>query len=294
MVRYVVGSYLVILTLIGGAEIMTTKIEWTQETWNPVTGCTKVSPGCENCYALHMAYRLQFMHKADARYEGLTWYNDAKELAWTGKVNCCPDTLKKPLHWRKPHRIFVCSMSDLFHEDVPEAFIAKAWDVMWATPWHTYQILTKRIERLRKFARKYAYLRHDGGACMKPGDFLGADQLEAGDCGWGKDWQCSHPDNIGDCNTYTECPIAYEVRHRDDLAEIGVADDYEYDDDGVTDDNTNWMELHTRPREAMARNVWLGVTVENKDYTDRIDYLRRTPAAVKFLSLEPLLGPLEG
>ena len=159
-------------------------IEWTDATWNPVTGCTKVSPGCKNCYAERLATRLQLM--GNPRY--------MKGFALT----LHDDQLQLPLRWRQPRRIFVNSMSDLFHGDVPEAFIQSVFRTMEQAHWHSFQVLTKRADRLAKLAPKLPW-----------------------------------PDN-----------------------------------------------------------VWMGVSVENADYADRIDLLRDVPAAVRFLSIEPLLGPL--
>ena len=159
-------------------------IEWTESTWNPVTGCTKVSPGCAHCYAERMARRLKAMGVSNYRH-GF-------------RVAVHPDTLDLPTSWKKPQMIFVNSMGDLFHPDVPDTFIKKVFQVMRTAHWHQYQLLTKRAERLAELSTML-------------------------------DWQ---------------------------------------------------------------PNIWMGVTVENADCADRIDYLRRTGAAVKFLSLEPLLGPL--
>ncbi len=159
-------------------------IEWTEATWNPVTGCTKISPGCVNCYAERMALRLQAMGQPN--------YDNGFAL----KLQ--PHMLEYPLRWRKPKRIFVNSMSDLFHEDVPEEYVLRVFDVMRRAHWHQFQILTKRADR---------------------------------------------------------------------LAEI--------------DERLDWPE-----------NVWMGVSVENQKYCSRIAYLRGTRAVVKFLSIEPLLGPI--
>lgn len=159
-------------------------IEWTESTWNPLTGCTKISPGCKFCYAERMAKRLQGM--GQPRYANgfkLTLHDDVLEL---------------PLSWKKPQLIFVNSMSDMFHEEVPAWFIRKTFAVMRRASWHEFQVLTKRSDRL-----------------------------------------------------------------------LGISP------------SIRWPE-----------NVWMGVSVENQDYTSRIDHLRRTGARVKFLSLEPLLGPL--
>lgn len=161
-----------------------TGIEWADATWNPVTGCTKVSPGCKNCYAERLALRLQAM--GNPRYRN------------GFAVTLHPDQLTLPLRWLQPRRIFVNSMSDLFHESVPEQFISQVFDVMAKAHWHIFQILTKRAERLATLV----------------------------------------------------------------------------------------------PRLAWPPNVWQGVSIENARYTWRVAYLQKVPAAVRFLSLEPLLGPI--
>ncbi len=159
-------------------------IEWTEMTWNPTTGCDKISAGCKYCYAEVMTRRLHAM--------GIEKYKDGF------KLRLHEDALQIPYEWKKPKVVFVNSMSDLFHKDVPLSFIQKVFDVMNMTPMHTYQVLTKRAERL------------------------------------------------------------YEIH-----------------------DKLNWT-----------TNIWMGVSVENDKVKDRIDFLRETNAKVKFLSLEPLIGPL--
>jgi protein gp37 len=159
-------------------------IEWTNATWNPVTGCNKVSPGCKHCYAEIMARRLKAM--------GMAAYKDGFKLTLQ------PDKLDAPLGWSKPKLIFVNSMADLFHKDVPVEYIQDVFKVMGMASWHQYQVLTKRAERLEEVSEK--------------------------------------------------------------------------------------LEWHN--------NVWMGVSVESSDYLFRIDHLRRTKAKIKFLSVEPLLGPL--
>lgn len=159
-------------------------IEWTESTWNPLTGCTKISPGCKHCYAERMALRLQAMGQPNyANGFDLTLHEKALEL---------------PLRWKKPQTIFVNSMSDLFHTDVPEEFILRVFKVMARAEWHQFQVLTKRSDRLLELSPKLPWRPH----------------------------------------------------------------------------------------------IWMGVSVENLNYVHRIDHLRRTQAMVKFLSLEPLLGPL--
>jgi protein gp37 len=159
-------------------------IEWTDATWNPVTGCTKVSPGCKHCYAERMARRLKSM--------GQPRYRNGFELTLQA------DVIEQPLGWRKPRFVFVNSMSDLFHDEVPFPYLQAVFQVMTDAKWHVFQVLTKRSERLA------------------------------------------------------------EVAHR-----------------------LHWPE-----------NVWMGVSVENEDYTYRIEHLRSVPAAIRFLSVEPLLGPI--
>ncbi len=118
----------------------TSKIEWTEATWNPVTGCTKISAGCANCYAERMSKRLQAM-------------GQAKYSAGFDKVVCHDDVLRRPLHWKQPRTVFVNSMSDLFHKDVPECFIASVFDVMKRAHWHRFQVLTKRADRMAELDR---------------------------------------------------------------------------------------------------------------------------------------------
>jgi protein gp37 len=159
-------------------------IEWTDATWNPVTGCSKISPGCKHCYAERMASRLKAMGQKN--------YRNGFE------VTLQPHMLELPLHWKTPRRIFVNSMSDLFHVDVPVSYIRDVFDVMRRAHWHQFQLLTKRAARIEELSPKLK-------------------------------WQ---------------------------------------------------------------PNIWMGVSVENEEYLYRIDHLRKTGAHVKFLSLEPLLGPL--
>ena len=124
-----------------------TSIEWTDATWNPVAGCTVLTAGCTNCYAMRMAARLEAM--GTAKYRGLT-RKSGRRAVWTGKIRLDYASLDTPKTWSKPRKVFVNSMSDLFHDDVPVEFIAQVWDVMKETPRHTYQILTKRPERMAR------------------------------------------------------------------------------------------------------------------------------------------------
>lgn len=159
-------------------------IEWTDATWNPVTGCTKISPGCKNCYAERLSRRLHAM--GNPRYKN------------GFKLTLHPDQLTLPLRWKQPRTIFVNSMSDLFHEHVPEEYILKVFETMSLASWHVFQVLTKRAKRLAEIA----------------------------------------------------------------------------------------------PRLKWPSNVWQGVSVENSDYAWRVDYLRQVQSEVRFLSIEPLLGPI--
>jgi protein gp37 len=220
----------------------TTGIAWTESTWSPITGCERCSPGCAHCYAEQLtATRLAHQPK----YLGLAVVTPSGEAHWTGEVRCHEDELTKPLHWKKPRMIFVNSMSDTFHKDVPDEFIAAIFGIMAAAPQHTFQVLTKRAERLpRWFAwhaeqtegryRLPAIIEHAAATLRKAGDSQTADRL----CG---------------------------------AANRAVGKD-------------NWP----------LPNVWLGVSVENQEWADeRIPHLLATPAAVRFLSCEPLLGPVD-
>jgi protein gp37 len=122
-----------------------TSIEWTDATWNPVAGCTVLTAGCTNCYAMRMAARLDAM--GTQKYCGLT-RKSGRRAVWTGRIRLDHESLGTPRTWSKPRKVFVNSMSDLFHDDVPVQFIARVWEVMKDTPRHTYQILTKRPERM--------------------------------------------------------------------------------------------------------------------------------------------------
>jgi protein gp37 len=173
------------------------EIEWTEATWNPIAGCSVISPGCTNCYAMRMAARLEAMgvdkYRATTRRSG-------KRAVWTGRVNVDSRSVEAPLHWRTPRRIFVNSMSDLFQDAVEEDVIASLWAVMAEASWHSFQILTKRPERMRS--------------------------------------------------------------------------------------------ILSSARFAILPNVWLGTSVENQAFLDRVEQLRQTPAHIRFVSFEPLIGSI--
>lgn len=198
-----------------------TGIEWTDATWNPVTGCSKVSQGCKNCYALRDWPRLAANPKLPA-YHGRKFTD----------VRCHPERLDQPLRWRRPRRIFVNSMSDLFHEDVPFEFIDQVFAVIALSPRHTFQVLTKRPERMRGYLAE----RH----------LRGSDP-------------CTHENREWFVND----------------AAIGLS--------GGNCGLFDWP----------LPNAWLGVSVENQATADeRIPILLDTPAAVRWVSAEPLLGPV--
>ncbi|HDZ74345.1 MAG TPA: phage Gp37/Gp68 family protein [Aurantimonas coralicida] len=199
------------------------KIEWTDATWNPVVGCSVVSPGCTNCYAMRMAgTRL----KTTKPYSGLTQDTKAGPV-WTGAVRFLEERLTQPLKWRKPRRVFVNSMGDLFHEDVPDDWIDKVFAVMAASPRHTFQVLTKRPERMREHVLRLSR---------------------------------------------TINPLEAEARA------FG---------------HTFNFEGHSLLRWPIP-NIWLGTSVEDQRRADeRMPHLLNAPAAVRFLSCEPLLGPID-
>jgi protein gp37 len=148
-----------------------TSIEWTDATWNPVAGCTVISPGCTNCYAMRMASRLDAMGMK--KYRGLTRKSGTRAV-WTGKVRVDQNALAIPAGWKNPRRIFVNSMSDLFHDGVPPKFVAKVWDAMQATPQHTYQILTKRPDRMAEITASLPLLKNVWlGTSVESADYLG-------------------------------------------------------------------------------------------------------------------------
>jgi protein gp37 len=211
------------------------KIEWTEKTWNPVTGCSKVSPGCEHCYAERMARRLA----------GRCGYPPAPAHF---KVTLHPERLLEPLKWRRPSRVFVCSMGDLFHEEVPDSFVFCLWAVMALYQEHTFQVLTKRPERMQRFLA----LLHGGS--------LQTEMSVHGALAWFQ--REKESEIVGD-----------EVAETLLCAEV------------MTD-------LITSPQPRP--NIWLGVTCEDQQRADeRIPLLLQTPAAVRFVSCEPLLGPVD-
>lgn len=154
-------------------------IEWTDATWNPVVGCSKVSPGCDNCYAIKMARRIEAT--GNEAYAGTTTKDD-----WTGLVKTLPERLDQPTRWRRPRRIFVNSMSDLFHPDVPDTFIAQVFNEMASNPRHQFQLLTKRPQRMAKWTRnvstcEHGWLTHNGD---NPSSYAGTGEIINDAQGW--------------------------------------------------------------------------------------------------------------
>jgi protein gp37 len=218
-----------------------TGIEWTDETWNPVRGCRRVSEGCRNCYAEAVASRFS---GPGMPYEGL-----ASEGRWTGAVRLVPERLDQPLRWRKPRRIFVNSMSDLFHEGLADEQIEAVFGVMAACPRHTFQVLTKRPERMREwFSTPSGLETRQEGVAREAERIAGVTFDPRGGDGW------LYP------RALTIEQLAKRVRW------------------------PGWP----------LPNAWLGVSVENQATADeRIPLLLGTPAAVRFLSVEPILGPVD-
>lgn len=204
-----------------------TGIAWTDATWNPIVGCSVTSPGCTNCYAMKMAGRICAM-QPDSHYQGTVMSSKGGQV-WTGALKKSPEhILTQPLRWKKPRMIFVNSMSDLFHENVPDEWIDEVFAIMALCPQHTFQVLTKRADRMRKyFADEWRFPMIEGNA------------------------QKIHSERTGE-------------------------------------DPSMWLAVHDLP------NVWLGVSAENqKRANERIPHLLNTPAAVRFVSLEPQLGYID-
>ena len=216
-----------------------TKIQWTDRTWNPVRGCSRVSEGCRNCYAERMARRF-----SGGGFDSTAPFHAfADDRGWTGRVELVESKLMEPLRWRKPSRVFVNSMSDLFHESLPDEAIDRVFAVMALAPQHTFQVLTKRPRRMLEWSTRPTAINVDGEERTGARDAVA---LSAGGmCGW------PH---------------------------------------GVLDGRAV---LHVR-RGWPLPNVWLGVSVEDQATADeRIPKLLATPAAVRFVSYEPALGPVD-
>ncbi|TIT42345.1 MAG: phage Gp37/Gp68 family protein [Mesorhizobium sp.] len=249
-------------------------IEWTDATWNPIVGCSILSPGCTHCYAMGMAARIEAMTAALRKegrggaphYAGTTKKVNGNAV-WTGKLALAPEAiLMEPLTWKRPRRIFVNSMGDLFHEDVPDEWIDRVFAIMALAPQHTFQVLTKRAKRMREYmlerwqpapAHRLAW--PGGDAIDIPAETTGEDredQVRAA------------------CEPFLE--------------KLGLVDT-DNDDLWTEDGNAKGM-TWTWP----LKNVWLGVSAERQqEAEERIPQLLHTPAAVRFVSAEPLLGAID-
>lgn len=229
-----------------------TTIEWADKVWNCVRGCAKLSEGCRNCYAMRMAHR--FSGKGQP-YEGLTRLT-SNGPAWTGRARFVPEMLAAPLHWRKPARIFVNSMGDLFHDDITNEQITAVFGVMAACPQHTFIVLTKRPERMLEWF-KWAREMGDRYTCNAE-----EDRTEEG-IRWATASMCN--------GQATKALNWQSDSSHEHLSDRGIG---------------KW----TWP----LPNVWLGVSCENQATADfRIPLLFETPAAVRVLSIEPMLGPVD-
>jgi protein gp37 len=228
------------------------RIEWTEVTWNPLTGCDRISPGCDRCYALILARRLKAMGQPKYQHDG-----DPRTSGPGFGVTMHPGVLAEPLAWRTPRTVFVNSMSDLGHARVSRPFAARMWAVMALTRRHTFQVLTKRPKRLAGLLADPGFVREVGQA---------AGQIIAGDPGGSM-----HVNNLA------------PGRSAGDLDVSGASENWSPRRDGP---GRVWVPPWPLP------NVWVGTSVELDEYTWRADVLQQAPAAVRFLSLEPLLGPL--
>lgn len=235
-----------------------TPIEWTDATWNPITGCTLVDQGCRHCYAARLAATRLRNHPSR---QGLARMNAVGVAQFTGEVRLNEQWLDQPLRWKRPRRIFVCAHADLFHESVPDVWIDRVFAVMALAPQHTFQVLTKRPERMREYMTAVAnHDRHitiddDGSKFRTP--------------------TMRHRVHRAMCDLLRKAPASA----------LNAASD--------------WQEEHFPDGDGFLRcwplpNVWLGTSVSDQTSADqRIPYLLETRAAVRFLSAEPLLGPLD-
>lgn len=227
-----------------------TTIEWTDATWNIVTGCSVTSPGCANCYAMKLAGTRLRNHPSR---KGLTIDSKAGPV-WNGQVRFNEEWLRQPLEWKKPRRIFVCAHGDLFHENVPDEWIDKVFAVMALAQQHQFQVLTKRAERMRVYLTDEDL---NNRFCAALGNMLDGDWI----------WQ-----------------EGKRFRDRiDNLIDLFL---------GESTDDEGDLTFHADPMPLP--NVWLGVSVEDQQRADeRIPHLLATPAAIRFISAEPLVGEID-
>ncbi|ATN32861.1 hypothetical protein ACO34A_03470 [Rhizobium sp. ACO-34A] len=229
-----------------------TKIEWTDATWNPITGCSIVSPGCTNCYAMKLAGTRLKHHESRA---GLTKESKGGPV-WTGEVRFNEQWLTQPLEWSKPRMIFVCAHGDLFAEGVPDEWIDHVFAIMALAPQHTFQVLTKRPKRMREYLTRPRW---------RP-------VLD-----WGQDERPTY--FIAEAAGKLAIRLPRNIKVPAHVRTFGQIAEFERD----IRDELLWP----------LPNVWLGVSVEDQKRADeRIPILLDTPAAIRWISAEPLLGPL--
>lgn len=237
-----------------------TRIEWTDATWNPVRGCSRISEGCRNCFAESMAHRFS---GPGLPFERLTKISNGRPT-WTGEVRLVEDALALPLRWRRPLRVFVNSMSDLFHENLPDSSIDQVLSIILANailegPKHSFQVLTKREKRMRKYFSD-----------RTPAELVQA-WARAGDL---------HVQLHNEDQFFSE--LVYSATCRD------------WDENGTNSSKSEYVPFGYLNRVFPLPNLWLGVSVENQDTAnERIPELLQTPAAKRFASYEPALGPID-
>lgn len=215
------------------------KIEWTDASWNPIRGCSLVSNGCKNCYAMGVAGRFS---GPGLTYDGLA-VKTSQGYKWTGKIDLAHDALSKPIYWKRPRKIFVNSMSDLFHEDVPEWYIDQIFVTMAMAKQHIYQVLTKRPERMRDYIKAFSWERAVAN--------------------------CVGADGVSVIHKHTMQALRGHF--------------------GIEGETNLFKLLSMWP----LPNFWLGVSVEDQDAANlRIPILLETPAAIRWLSMEPMIGPV--
>ena len=274
---------------------MSTKIEWTDETWNPITGCTVKSAGCRDCYAMTLAGTRLKNHPSRA---GLTRQNAAGKHIWTGEVRFNQAWLDQPLKWKKPRMIFVCAHGDLFHEDVPDEWIDQIFAVMALCPDHIFQVLTKRPDRMRDYCTKFL---EDDGCNARITKAVNLAFAISGK-NWGRCGSTSTAITTRINGTGAREPLMLRgtgdggverLYLGKDLSETWhrCSDQYaERVPDYVKDSGEFGWGLKLWP----LPNVWLGVSVEDQESAnERIPDLLETPAAVRWLSCEPLLGSID-
>ncbi len=232
-----------------------TKIQWCETSWNPIRGCSMVSTGCSRCYAERVAARFS---GPGLPYEGTIGGNGK----WNGVIKLVEEHLLDPLRWKRPRRVFVNSMSDLFHENCPDEWVHRVFMVMASSRRHIFQILTKRPERMADYFKRFAW-----------GDIIAMARQE-----------CENRPPFGKMNEADHLSAQYQIDDTFSGTRPSILGEEHYHD----------AKPPRLPQAWPLPNIWLGCSVENQATADeRIPHLLRCPAAVRFLSVEPLLGPVE-